>query len=246
VIDPQTIERLADAAWPAAARVTMGPWVLRATSGVTRRANSVFTAGGPDVTGAGLERCVEAVERFYGERGQPAVFQISAATGARGLDGLLAARGYRIEGASEVWTAEAGSASDDAPVGTVVRADEPGAAWLDVAFDEPAARRRVHEGIVVRAPRPRVFLSAVVDGAVAGCAMAVGGEGCTGLFCMTTRETYRRRGLGAALVRAVCGWAGELGDRCVYLQVMRDNEPAKGLYRRAGFSCLYDYHYRVK
>jgi hypothetical protein len=87
------IERLADAAWPAAQRVPLGPWVLRATSGVTRRANSAFTAGGPDVTGRELKGPVEAVERFYAERGQPAVFQVSAATGARGLDGVLAERG---------------------------------------------------------------------------------------------------------------------------------------------------------
>jgi hypothetical protein len=49
VIDPVTIERLADAAWPAAERERLGPWTLRATAGVTRRANSAFTAVRADV-----------------------------------------------------------------------------------------------------------------------------------------------------------------------------------------------------
>jgi ribosomal protein S18 acetylase RimI-like enzyme len=241
--DPVTIERLADAAWPAAERERLGPWTLRATSGVTRRANSVFTAGGADVSGAELERLVEAAERYYAGLGQPAVFQISAATGARGLDEMLERRGYRVDGASEVWCADVDGASRDA---RIVRAEEPGEDWFDVAFDEPEARRRVHEQIVRRAPGPRVFLSAVVDGVVAACAMAVSGEGYTGLFCMTTREAYRRRGLGRALVGEVLAWARERGDQLSYLQVMQDNKPAKGLYREAGFNCIYHYYYRVK
>lgn len=242
-VDPVTIERLADAAWPAAVRERLGPWTLRATSGVTRRANSVFTAGGADVTGAELERLVDAAERYYAGLGQPAVFQVSAATGARGLDEVLARRGYRIDGASEVWCAEVDGASRDV---RVEWAEEAGEAWFDVAFDEPVARRRVHEGIVGRVPGPRVFVSARFDGVVAGCAMAVSGEGYTGLFCMTTREGYRRRGLGGAMVREVLAWAGERGDGRAYLQVMRENEAAKGLYRKAGLGFNYYYHYRVK
>ena len=242
-VDPVTIERLADAAWPAAVREPLGPWTLRATSGVTRRANSVFTAGGADVTGAELERLVEEAERYYAGLGQPPVFQVSAATGARGLDELLARGGYRIDGASEVWCADVDGAVRDA---RVVRAEEASDAWFDVAFDEPAERRRVHEQIVRRAPGPRVFLSVVIEGVVAACAMAVSGEGHTGLFCMTTRQAYRRRGLGRAMVGEVLAWARERGDRLSYLHVMRDNEAAKGLYRLSGFIRIYDYHYRVK
>ena len=36
------IEALMDAAWPAAEREESGGWVLRAASGVTQRANSVW------------------------------------------------------------------------------------------------------------------------------------------------------------------------------------------------------------
>jgi GNAT superfamily N-acetyltransferase len=162
------------------------------------------------------------------------------------LDLLLAERGYRIDGVSEVWCAAVVEVESAAlPFGQMVHSDEPSAAWLDVAFDEPAARRRVHEEIVRSVPSPRAFISAVVDGVVAACALAVGGAGQTGLFCMTTRETFRRQGVGGALVGAVGAWAAELGDERVYLQVMRDNEAAKGLYRKAGFTQAYDYHYRV-
>jgi ribosomal protein S18 acetylase RimI-like enzyme len=243
-----TLEQLADAAWPAAERVPLGPWVLRANAGVTRRANSVFTADSREVPPGELRWLVEQAEQFYAERGLPPVFQISAATRARELDDRLAARGYVLDGASEVWTAAPSWVKRPAlSEGVIVRSTDPSAAWFDVAFaDDGPERRRVHEQIVRRSPRPRVFLSAVMDGRVAACAMAVGGEGQTGLFCMTTHPEFRRRGLGSALVGEAAAWAVAHGRAGMYLQVMRENEEAKALYWKAGFAPRYGYHYRVK
>jgi ribosomal protein S18 acetylase RimI-like enzyme len=248
VIDPVTLERLADAAWPAAERVPLGPWLLRANAGVTRRTNSVFTADCRDVPAGELRWLVDTAERFYANRGLPPVFQISAATGARGLDDLLADRGYAVNGASEIWTAIAPRVGRPALTeGAIVPAADPSAAWFDVAFaDDDPQRRRVHEEITLRSPRPRAFVSAVVDGKVAACAMAVSGGGQTGLFCMTTRPQFRRRGLAGALLGEVAAWAAARGDAGVYLQVMRENDAAKGLYRKAGFAHRYAYHYRAK
>jgi ribosomal protein S18 acetylase RimI-like enzyme len=76
--------------------------------------------------------------------------------------------------------------------------------------------------------------------------MSASGDGHAGIFCMATREVSRRRGIGLALVRELCNWAVTRGDRHVFLQVMRDNEAAKELYRKVGFARAYDYHYRVK
>jgi ribosomal protein S18 acetylase RimI-like enzyme len=248
VIDPVSIERVADAAWPAAEQAPLGPWKLRATHGVTRRANSVFTADPRDAGAAELETWVAAAEAFYARRSLPAVFQISAATGASGLDAMLAGRGYAVSGASEVWVMDASRVEQQRrdKAWEVRSADEPDQGWLDCAFDEPDDRRRVHEQIVRRAPRPRVFASVVVDGTVAGCGMAASGQGQTGIFCMTTRQAHRRRGIGLALVQSLCAWAAERGDQQVFLQVMRENQAAKELYRKVGFARGYDYHYRVK
>jgi GNAT superfamily N-acetyltransferase len=248
VIDPVLIERVADAAWPAAEQTPLGPWKLRATHGVTRRANSVFTAGPGAASAAELESWVAAAEGFYARRSLPAVFQISAATGASGLDRMLASRGYAMSGVSEVWMLDASRVENlKRDHDCEVRAsDEPDQGWFDCAFDEPPERRRVHEQIVRRAPRPRVFVSAMVDGIVAGCGMATSGYGHAGIFCMATREAYRRRSIGLALVQNLCAWATERGDQHIFLQVMRENEAAKGLYRKAGFAWGYGYHYRVK
>jgi ribosomal protein S18 acetylase RimI-like enzyme len=213
---------------------------------VTRRTNSVFTAGHEDLPLADLERFVAAAERFYADRGLPAVFQISAATGARGLDALLETRGYRVDGPSEVWTAHPLPTPPPPAQNAIVRTDDPSTAWLDVAFaDDPPERRRVHEAIAARAPRPRAFTSLVADGRIAACAMAVAGGTWAGLFCMTTRPDARRRGLGRAIVADVCRWATAQGGTGAYLQVMCENEGAKALYHQAGFRPGYGYHYRV-
>jgi ribosomal protein S18 acetylase RimI-like enzyme len=250
-VDPAQIERLADAAWPAAEQVPLRPWKLRATHGVTRRANSVFTAGGEDLTDVGLvEDLVEAAEGFYARRSLPAVFQISAGTGVRGLDAFLAGRGYRVDGASEVWAAAAARVPRPPLVAglELSRSDEPDQAWFDCAFDEAAAeRRRVHEQIVRRVPRPRRFVSArTADGVAIASGMCASAGGHAGIFAMVTRESHRRRGIAAALLGGLCAWAAARGDATAYLQVMCENHQAKRVYRRAGFGFAYGYHYRTR
>jgi ribosomal protein S18 acetylase RimI-like enzyme len=248
VIDPVAIEQLADTAWPAEEVLPLGPWKLRATHGVTRRANSVFTAGGEDVSEAELLRWVRTAETFYTCRSLPAVFQISEATGARRLDAVLERLGYRVDGVSEVWTRGLRGFTPLPMAETcgVRRAEDPDGAWFDCAFDELPERRRVHEQIVRRAPGPRVFVSAEIDGETAGCGMGTSGRGYSGIFCMATREKYRRRGVGLAMVRDLCAWGAERGDAGAYLQVMAGNEAARGLHRNAGFAFAYGYHYRMK
>jgi ribosomal protein S18 acetylase RimI-like enzyme len=250
MIDAVLIEHLADAAWPAAEQVALGPWKLRATHGVTRRANSVFTAGGGEMGAREVERLVQEAERFYAMRSLPSVFQISAATGAKELDELLARRGYGISGASEIWTNQnrdfRGRRESGNGKWSLRCEDQPDEGWFDCAFDEAAERRRVHEQIVRRVPAPRIYVAAIVEGRVAGCGMATSARGHTGIFCMATRPVYRRRGIGLALVRELCEWSSEQGAECAFLQVMTENEAAKGLYRRVGFGFEYGYHYRVK
>jgi ribosomal protein S18 acetylase RimI-like enzyme len=54
----------------------------------------------------------------------------------------------------------------------------------------------------------------------------------------------RRRGVAQSLLRTLAGWAGEQGAERLYLQVERDNAPARRLYDRLGFTEAYRYHYR--
>jgi ribosomal protein S18 acetylase RimI-like enzyme len=47
------------------------------------------------------------------------------------------------------------------------------------------------------------------------------------------------------VLAALAGWAGAHGASRMYLQVERDNMPARRLYERAGFREICGYHYRT-
>ncbi|MBP5655951.1 MAG: ribosomal protein S18-alanine N-acetyltransferase [Clostridiales bacterium] len=49
-------------------------------------------------------------------------------------------------------------------------------------------------------------------------------------------KEYRRRGIGEALIEAAKGYLREQGIARVYLEVAEDNDAAKNLYSKAGFT----------
>ena len=76
---------------------------------------------------------------------------------------------------------------------------------------------------------------------VVGCVWACRGIGqATGapvayILTLWVEPSWRRRGLGSALVRAVDAWAVELEFDSVELQVFGQNVAARALYERLGF-----------
>src|SRR5687768_6060263 len=97
----EELERLAFSAWPAASVGAVQGRRLRSMSGVTRRANSVFTCG----VVTDVESAVGRAEAFYAEHHQRAIFQLSAGSVPSGLDNWLSDRGYAAEAAVSIQTA---------------------------------------------------------------------------------------------------------------------------------------------
>jgi GNAT superfamily N-acetyltransferase len=261
VIDPRApafaIEHRADAAWPAEEQQALGPWKLRATRGVTHRANSVLTAGHDPAGGFttpvfGVDALLAQAEAFYTERKQPIIFRMSAVSVPGYLDSLLHRRGYVVEKPTEAMTAEsrtvlerAGPATPTA--GELVTAPGPDGGWLDCAFAgaSPEARA-VQAAIVTRIAPESLFAAIHLDGHAAACGLAVSDGGWTGCYAIATRPAHRGRGLATAVVRRLAAWALERGDARIYLLVQSDNDVAKRLYQRCGFTTAYVHHYRVK
>ncbi|MFE4468009.1 GNAT family N-acetyltransferase [Leifsonia sp. NPDC056824] len=241
--EPADLDRLADRGWPALEREELGGWTLRAADGVTNRANSVLTCGEvPDV-----EAAIERAERWYRERGIPAVFQVSPAT-APALVAALAAREYREHSQTDILVADraevvaAAAADTAAPIST---SDTPPPGWLATWWAVDGRGGDAERDIVARILNAGAALyawagPAEAPDAVARLALA---EDWAGLYAVATLPAARRRGLARALAVALADEAGGRGVRHLWLQVLADNAGAHALYSGLGFRPASQYAY---
>ena len=131
------LEHAAAPGWRGLEEERLGGWLLRAADGFTGRANSALAAGD---AGRPLPDAVDAVRRWYAERGLPAMIAVPYPTGRpadSALDRLLARRGWTIRAdAATVMTADAAR---------VAERGSPQARRVDVdATPDPAWLRRYH------------------------------------------------------------------------------------------------------
>jgi len=67
-----------------------------------------------------------------------------------------------------------------------------------------------------------------------------------GLYCMAVRPDARRRGLGVAVLHELFDRARQLGVTDTWLHVRAENDGARRLYQRTGFTEVAQYHYRTR
>ena len=79
-------------------------------------------------------------------------------------------------------------------------------------------------------------LCAYTDGEFSGFLMAFHVLDECHLLDIATEEKFRRRGIGAALIRELMKRAGEKDGSVIYLEVREKNQAARGLYEKLGFA----------
>nr|WP_204342429.1 GNAT family N-acetyltransferase [Micromonospora terminaliae] len=237
------LELAADEAWPAPVRGRLGDWLLRSADGWTGRANSALPVGDPDRP---LPAALDAVQRWYAERGQPATVNtplpLAAPVGAE-----LDARGWTARPPVLVQTAPLtalpAGRPDLPPVGL---APEPSDEWLAVAAGRKGGLPDAARHVLTAVDRIR-FAHLYVDGRL----LAVGrgtvtGEGRRlGLTLIEVLPEARRRGFAGAVIRALADWGRAEGATQAFLQVEQRNAPAVALYQRLGFTTHHTYLTRV-
>ncbi|PGH42669.1 Acetyltransferase (GNAT) family protein [Micromonospora sediminicola] len=240
------LEVAADEAWPAPVRGRLGDWRLRSAAGWTGRANSALPIGDPDRP---LPAALDAVQRWYADRGQPALVNtplpLAAPVGAE-----LDARGWTSRPPVLVQTVPLATLTapdaDAAPERRVTLADAPADDWLAVAADRKGGLPAEARHVLTAVARVR-FAELRVDGRL----LAVGrgtvtGEGrWFGVSLLEVLPEARRQGFAAAVVRALAGWAAAEGASRAFLQVEQRNVGAVALYRRLGFTTHHTYLTRV-
>lgn len=229
-------------AWRPVESERLGEWELRAASGFTRRANSVLPIGDP---GMPLDGALDAVRRWYGERGLPAYIQ--TATGAEGTQELLCAelerRGWEREVTAELWIGALAPVADRAEADEVLLSRDADEAWL-----ARYQRKGVSEvALKVLGSGPSVWF-ATVPGASDGAAPAAIGrcvvDGRWASFsAVEVDPEQRRRGLATTVMAALARRALDEGASAAWLQVETDNVGARALYAGMGFAAHHAYHH---
>jgi N-acetylglutamate synthase len=238
-------------------------WRLRAAEGFTGRANSALAVGDP---GLSLTDAVDRVEAWYVARGLPPRFavpwplsvrRVTSGPDAVGidtdLDRELARRGYRLDTTTLVLTAAAREVAVAAtPLSATPAGDEharldtePDDEWLAVYHYRGQQLPAVARQLLLSAPQ-QVFASLRdAQGHALAVARAASSRGWTGVTAMEVDTDHRRRGFARRLLAQLAGWAVDVGDASMYLQVAEDNRGARALYESVGFAPHHGYHYRV-
>ncbi len=230
----RAVEEAAYRSWKARERFDYDGWQLRYADGFSRRGNSVYPAESSSLPYAEkLEWC----RRFYRERGLDLVVRQTVAT-EPGLDDVLAASGFGLEGRTDVMTGKAEAGDTEVAV-----APSPAPDWWETmsrlwGFDraDPLGWR----GIIERIDLPAGFVSVAGEGA----GLAVVDGRWIGLFEIIVAPGSRRRGLGTALTKSLLAWGRSCGAERSYLQVVAENDSAIDFYEHLGFEYGYTYWYR--
>ena len=230
----RTIETTAYRSWKPRECVEYDGWELRFADGFSRRGNSVYPIGASTLP---HDEKLDWCRRWYDRRDLDLVFRQTVAT-EPGLDDVLDAAGFTMEGRTHVMVGAAGSG----PVGIDV-SSTPHESWWDTTatlwgFDLSAPGG--WSAIIDRIDLPAGFVC--VPGEAAGLAIVDGSW--MGLFEIVVAEQSRRLGLGTAVTQALVNWGSDRGAEHVYMQVVADNEPAIALYESLGFTRAYTYWYR--
>lgn len=247
------IERLAYEIWPPEHEETLGNWKLRASQGITKRANSVFTINQiPDE-----DDWLIRIENFYKKHNLPVHYHVSDAS-PQELRNLLANLGYfehtscyimTAPTAEVLWKSEQLSSLSYAleiESSLAANADED---WIEDFMkieDHDLIRREFYSYMFQRIQGPQCFIKLQKNLQTIGTGTAIIKEDWTGLLNIGIDTSMRGRGISYLLMYKLAEWSAKHHSPNMFLQVVADNIPAVTLYKNIGFKPLYQYHYWSK
>ena len=237
-------EELSFNAHPALQTQFYDGWVLRFANGYTNRANSINLIYPSALE---LKTKISECEKRYFRQGLPAVFKILDCYTSN-IDRQLEAGGY--EKVTPTYVMEMDLWDKNIPSGDCVITDYADDDWQSAYF----SFSKYHESVKITTARQifenvkNIMFCGRIEknGESVACGSAVIERGYAGLLNVAVDESQRGKGYGTKICLSLLAEAISRGAHTAYLQVIQDNEPAVGLYRKLGFKKVYSYWYRVK
>ena len=221
-------------------------WLLRFSPGKAKRARCIQPVADGRLP---LEERLALCRAVFDEAGLPMVARLTPFSRPAGLDDALAALGWHRQDDTRVMVApQCPSAAEPLPPGLVWQQLDA-ASYADVVGalrGSPPDQRSAHAQRLALSPVPYQgwVLRRPDDGQVLACGQSAAEADLVGLYDVFTHPQARGQGLARRLCSRLLAQAHAAGARVAYLQVDADNEPARAIYRRLGFSDAYAYHYR--
>jgi GNAT superfamily N-acetyltransferase len=215
----------------------IGGWLAPLEAGTIGRAKSAVPLGHDLGTEA-----IGDIESAYRDRGLPPAFRVADVPGLAAVCAELAARGYRPDQPTifKLGNVDRLAAFSEASARILTKPDDAWAAvFLGDGFDPADGAYRVEA--LARAPAAAYGAAGEGDATQAVGVISFG-DAWAGIHGMRTAPAYRGRGYAGAILATLGRAAQSRGLSRVFLQVEEAN-PARRIYRRAGFEPAWRYHY---
>jgi GNAT superfamily N-acetyltransferase len=185
---------------------------------------------------------VSDIEAAYRDRGLPPAFRVADIPDLANVHAELSERGYQPTQPTIFKLGDVGrlAAFSEASARLLSEPDDAWAAvFLGEGFDPADGAYRV--AALSRCPSA-VYGAAGEDGATHAVGVISFGDAWAGIHGMRTAPAHRGRGYAGAILAALGRAAQARGLARAFLQVEEAN-PARRIYRRAGFEPAWRYHY---
>ena len=223
--------------WPAAARRTTGPWIIRYGQGGGKRVSAATPNS--DWTQADIQTAEAAMH----DLGQTPLFMITDQD--QGLDQALADAGYDIVDPVNIYSTSADTLTTELPPKvSMFSVWPPLAIEIDIWSEGGISDARVN--VMKRVQGPKISILARWNDHPAGVGFAALHGKNAFVHAVEIRSTQRQQGVATWLMKQAAFWAAEQGASRLNVACTKANVAANALYRSIGMRVVGEYHYRMK
>ena len=241
-MDNVKIEKAGLNAWPAFKQTDDNGWISRFADGYTKRSNSIT------VLRTGLnspESRINRYEHLYNTNGLPCIFRLLSFNNNEELEGILDSRGYKNGDHSLVLSMDIKNRELKPIEFEQIAVDE----WMKYYCELSGKKIKEHSTHIrmINTIRGKYLPAVLSDNKkIVSCGLGIISDGFIGIFDIVTHTLHRNKGYAYKLISGMLTWSIQNLAYAAYVQVLAENTPAIGLYKKLGFNYAYEYNYKIQ